>query len=184
MSFNSLLPVFRSRKSETDVFRDLQTEVSRVFDQFNAFTSMSANLDLSAADEYTTKPNIDVTETDSAMEITVDVPGVDEADLDVQLDGRLLTIKGSRATEKTEENKDYKIVERSSGSFQRAIRLPFEPESDKIAAKLDVGVLTLTVDKPAVIAQKVKKISIGSAVSDSGKKKVEGKAKREDSAPA
>jgi len=171
MSFNSLLPVFRTRKREPEVFRDLQSEVSRVFDQFNAFAPLSANLDLSGADEYAIKPDIDVTETDASMEITVDVPGVKEEDLDIQLDGRLLTIKGSRASENTEENKDYKIVERSSGSFQRALRLPFEPESEKIAAKLDAGVLTLTVDKPAEVAQKVKKISIGGARSGSAKKK-------------
>jgi len=178
MSFNSFLPVFRSRKSEPHAFQDLQSEVSRVFDQFNAFTPLSANLDLSVADEYAIKPNIDVTETDEQMEITVDVPGVKEEDLDVQLDGRLLTIKGSRAAENTEENKDYKIIERSSGSFQRALRLPFEPESEKIAAKLDAGVLTLTVDKPAAAAQKVKKISIGSTAPGSGKKKAAGKAKK------
>jgi len=160
MSFSPLFPVFRSRKAEPDVFHDLRSEVGRVFDQFYSQTPLSSQLDLAEVDVYTIRPSLDVVESDTEMEISLDVPGVKEEDLDIHLDGRLLTVKGSRSTENTEEKKDYKIIERSSGSFQRAIRLPFDPASDDIKAKLDAGVLHVTLKKPENMAEGVKKINV------------------------
>jgi len=81
----------------------------------------------------------------------------------------LLSIKGERTSETTEEEKDYKIVERSSGSFKRSIRLPFEPDSKMVSGDLDAGVLTITVTKPADANQGVTRINIGKNKSADGK---------------
>jgi len=172
MRLNSLLPTNRNQPARQDPFRDLQTEISRVFDQFNSFPSLfSENLDLANADDFLDRPNIDVTETDKNIQIEVDVPGVKEEDLDIKLDGRILSIKGQRESESTEEEKDYKIVERSSGSFKRSLRLPFEADSKKITGDLDAGVLTITVEKPVETNTGVKQINIGKGKKAAGEKK-------------
>jgi len=172
MRLNSFLPTNRNRNTDQEAFRDLRREMGRVFDQFNSFPSfLDQNLDLSMADDFLDKPNMDVVETDKDFQIKIDVPGVKEEDLDIQLDGRLLSIKGQRESENTEEEQDYKIVERSSGSFKRSIRLPFEPDSKTITGDLDAGVLTITVTKPAEASQGVKRISIGKGAKKAADKK-------------
>jgi HSP20 family protein len=80
----------------------------------------------------------------------------------VNLDRTLLTIKGSRSEEKSDQNKDYKVTERSAGTFVRVINLPFEPDDGKVNGTLDKGVLTLVIEKPANEAVNARKIPIGS----------------------
>ena len=156
--------MFGQPRHELDVFGNFRREIDRVFDQFNSLHS--PNLDLSTSDDFSIKPAIDVRETESAVEIAVDLPGVKEQDIDVQLDGSTLTISGTREEEKTDEKDNYKIVERTSGSFRRALRLPFEPGSDQIQAQLEAGVLNLTIGKPAERVAQVKKIRIGNSGSN------------------
>jgi HSP20 family protein len=74
-----------------------------------------------------------------------------------------LTIKGEKKQEKEEKKKDYHFVERSYGSFARSIGLPFEADPNKVQAKFDKGVLTVTVPKPPEVKAKEKKIPIGKA---------------------
>jgi len=127
MNLDHLFPTLRSRSTNPDVFRDLRSEVSRVFDDFNKVFPMSENLDLASGDNGYLRPKIDVKETDASIDIVVDVPGVSDSDLDVQVEGKTLILKGKRSTENREDNDEYKIVERSYGSFMRSITLPFEP---------------------------------------------------------
>jgi len=187
MNLNNLFPVLRTHESEPDVFRDLRQEVSRVFDDFNRIFPATENLDLSNAERYFIQPKIDVKETDKSIDIVVDVPGVKESDLDVQLDGKTLTIKGERSNEKRSNEKrseqkasdksqqdsdNYKVVERSYGSFMRTITLPFEADSTSVEGKLDSGVLTLTIEKPEEVVNKVKTVKITTTESaDAAEKK-------------
>lgn len=170
MNLNNLFPVLRPRTSSPDVFHDLRSEVSRVFDDFNRTFPMSEGLDLSKSDRFI-QPKIDVRETDKSIDVVVDVPGVRESDIDVQLDGSTLIIKGERSDEKKRDTEEYKVTERSYGSFMRSITLPFEADSEKVDGKLEAGVLTLSIEKPEGATSKVKTVKISSTAgsADSGR---------------
>jgi len=94
--------------------------------------------------------------------VTAELPGVDEKDLDVTLINGMLTVRGEKRTERDEQDKDknWHVVERSYGSFSRAIPLPFDPDPAKVEAKFDKGVLRIHLPKPAEVAQKQQKIEI------------------------
>lgn len=105
-------------------------------------------------------PDVDVAETDKEIRISVDLPGVDQKDVDVSLEDDLLVIRGEKHDERTEDRGDYKMSERSFGSFQRALRLPVRIDPEKIRANFDKGVLKVMVPKEDG-AGRGKKISIG-----------------------
>jgi HSP20 family protein len=92
-------------------------------------------------------PQINVSETDKELRITAELPGVSDKDIDVSLDGDILTVRGEKKLERKEEKEDFHFVERSFGSFQRAIRIPFAVEPDKVQARFENGVLTVTIPK-------------------------------------
>jgi HSP20 family protein len=91
----------------------------------------------------------------NAIEVTAELPGVDEKDVDVTLANGVLTVRGEKKTERDEEDKDknWHVVERSYSSFSRAIPLPFDPDPAKVEAKFDKGVLHIHLPKPAEIKQ-------------------------------
>src|SRR5262249_4584140 len=97
-----------------------------------------------------------------AIEVTAELPGVDEKDLDVTLADGVLTVRGEKKTARDEQDKDknWHVVERSYGSFSRAIPLPFDPDPAKVEAKFDKGVLHIHLPKPAEVAKKQQKIEI------------------------
>jgi HSP20 family protein len=110
----------------------------------------------------TLSPKIDIAESKDAIDVTAELPGVDEKDLDVTLANGVLTIRGEKKTERDEQDKDknWHVVERSYGSFSRAIPLPFDPDPAKVEAKFDKGILHIHLPKPADVAQKQQKIEI------------------------
>ena len=101
-------------------------------------------------------PALDVKENDKGYVISVDVPGVANEDIDVTLDDGALIIKGSRKLERSSENKEgrYQSFERTSGEFQRRVKLPVKASSDDVSATVKDGVLTITVNKPEAIVPK------------------------------
>jgi HSP20 family protein len=112
-------------------------------------------------------PKVDIAESKDAIEVTAELPGVDEKDLDVTLANGMLTIRGEKKTARDEQDKDknknWHLVERSYGSFSRAIPLPFDPDPAKIEAKFDKGVLHIHLPKPPEVAKKQQKIEIKKA---------------------
>ena len=144
------------RRNENDPFAAMQTEINRMFEDFGRGSLMR----LSNTDAA---PRIDVAETDNAIEITAELPGIDEKDVDVVLRDDLLTIKGEKKSEREEKKKDYHLVERSFGSFARSIRLPFEADSEAVKANFAKGVLKITIAKPAEVKDKTVKIPVRSA---------------------
>src|SRR5262249_49079130 len=100
-----------------------------------------------------------------AIEVTAELPGVDEKDLDVTLANGMLTVRGEKRTERDEQDKDknWHLVERSYGSFSRAIPLPFDPHPAEGEAKFDKGVLHIHLLKPAEVAKRQQKIEIKKA---------------------
>ena len=99
------------------------------------------------------------------MEVTIEVPGVDEPgvdekDIKVSLDGNQLVISGKKKGETKKDEKDWHVEERSYGSFYRSMSLPFKPEEGAVEAHLDKGVLHLNIKKPVEVAKSLKTIEI------------------------
>ena len=90
-------------------------------------------------------PVVDVVEKDKEYEITAELPGLDEKNIEVKLSDDVLTIKGEKKEEKEEKQKDYYLSERRYGSFQRSFRLPDGVDAEKIEARFKNGVLTLSL---------------------------------------
>lgn len=151
------LPSLRRHPSPAtawDGFEALQREVDRVFSDFGQVSSWFQR----GRDDF--DPTIDISETDNDLQVTAELPGVDDKDVEVTLVGNTLTIKGEKHAEKDREEKDYHVVERSFGSFQRILPLGFEADPDAVDAKFAKGALTVIVPKPAEQVRKTKKITV------------------------
>jgi HSP20 family protein len=92
-------------------------------------------------------PSLDMSETDTAVEIRMDLPGIKSKDIDIQLNDNFLTISGQREEEKEEKGRTFHRVERRSGSFSRALTLPCSVDEDKVTAEFKDGVLTVSLPK-------------------------------------
>lgn len=92
-------------------------------------------------------PSLDMTESDHALEIRMDVPGVKAKDIDIQLNGNILTIRGQRDEEQEEKGKTYHRIERRTGSFSRVLTLPCAVSQDEVVADYRDGVLNVTLPK-------------------------------------
>ncbi len=105
-------------------------------------------------------PAVDIVEKDKAYEVTADVPGFDEKNIEVKLVNGSLSIKGERKSEKEEKKKDYYLSEREFGSFERSFPLPEGVDRAKIEASVKKGVLTVTLPKTAEACTPAKKIEV------------------------
>jgi HSP20 family protein len=106
-------------------------------------------------------PSMDVSETDKEIEITTELPGLEEKDIQLNVADDVLTVRGEKKNEREESEKDYHLVERSYGSFVRSVQLPTGVNAEGIKAVMSKGVLKVTVPKPAPAQSK--KIDIRSA---------------------
>jgi len=157
MSYQDFLPAnwIKDRKSDDHPLAILRKEVDDLFDDFgNGFFNRSREVAIHS----------NVSETDKEYCITAELPGMTEADVDVSITGERIVIKGDKKSE-TEEKGDEKgrefhRIERTSGSFQRSLTLPFKIDPDKVVAKVKNGVLTVTVPKPSEAIAETKKIKI------------------------
>lgn len=120
---------------------NLRKEMERLFEHFGE----PGWMEMSSLGDW--EPKIDVSETKDAMIVKAEVPGVDQKDISVSLQDGVLTIKGEKSEEKEEKDKRYHRVERSYGSFARAIRLPSAVDGSKVSATFKDGVLTVTLPK-------------------------------------
>ena len=94
-------------------------------------------------------PAFEVKETNDAFVLKADLPGVAESDLDIGVHNNVLTVSGSRQAEERREGESFALYERQFGSFSRSFSLPDMADGERIEAKLDRGVLTLTIGKKA-----------------------------------
>jgi HSP20 family protein len=143
-----------------DPFLSLHREVNRLFDDVLHGARSFAPRGQSGAPS-TFNPSMDVVENDDEVRLCLDLPGVDEKDIDVSLEDDLLTIRGEKKfeQERGDKKENYHLVERSYGAFQRALRLPFKANPDEVKAAFENGVLTVTVPKSAQQAR-AKRIQI------------------------
>jgi len=122
------------------IFDSWRRNVDRLFDEFGGFAAWSP-LKLS--------PRLDVTDTDGVIEVTAELPGLEEKDVNVSVEDGALTISGEKKAQTEKKEKNYVYSERSYGSFVRRIPLPSGVDSKSVSAKMNKGVLTVTVAKPA-----------------------------------
>ena len=94
-------------------------------------------------------PAFEVKETNDAFVLKADIPGVTEAELDIAVHNSVLTVSGTRQAEERKEGEAFALYERQYGSFTRSFSLPDSADGDRIEAKLEAGVLTLTIAKRA-----------------------------------
>ena len=125
----------------------LWPETTRFFDLFNDFP-LSAPL-LKTPDVW--MPAVDILEKDGNLLVRAELPGIDEKEIDLKLEGNLLTLRGEKKIEKNDEKDNYHRVESYQGVFSRSFKLPETVDRDKIKAEFKNGVLTVTIpQKPEV----------------------------------
>lgn len=144
MTMKSLIPVGRDSslaRTDTNPLTMLQQEVDRLFDGFSR--------SLAGFSPRTLMPSMDLAETDKEIELTAELPGMEEKDVQLNVVDNHLTIRGEKKNQREEKEKDYHLVERHYGSFTRTVELPPGVNPDSIKAVMSKGVLKVTVPKPA-----------------------------------
>ena len=163
MSMRSILPTLFDKNNKPGTPVDsLHRAIERVFEDFNQGFVSSEQQAWPALFSGGEAPKIDLVETDTAIEVSAELPGVEQDDIDVTIVDDILTIKGEKKQEKEEKEKDYHLVERCYGSFQRSIRLPFAAKSEADATFKN-GVLKLKIKKPPEFEAKTWRIPIRGA---------------------
>jgi len=155
----SMLDMFRGPRSVADPFVSMRSDFDRLFEQMRA----PWGVDLTSGLGADIAPSIEIQAKDDHIEVTAELPGVDEKDVELELHDDLLTLKGEKKTEREEKDEKSGRVfsERSYGSFARTVRLPYAPDADKVKASFDKGVLKITAPRPQELAPKSRKIAIG-----------------------
>lgn len=140
-------PIAALRKRMDDLFDDFDDGLPFLGDSFKVCSNVS--------------------ETDYEICITAELPGMERKDIDISISGNRVTVQGEKKSEKEEkkeeDGREFRRIERSSGSFHRSMTVPFEIGTDKVTAEMKNGVLTVTIEKPAEIKKQTKKIEIKSS---------------------
>ena len=103
-------------------------------------------------------PSLDLSETENTVEVRMDVPGVKPKDIDIQLNGNLLTVTADREEEKEEKGRTFHRVERHTGRYSRSLTLPCPVNESEVAAEYRDGVLNITL--PKTEESKTRKIKV------------------------
>ena len=106
-------------------------------------------------------PPVDVYEDEHNITLKIEVPGIDEKDIDVRLENRTLTVHGERKFEKEEKEENYRRVERQYGSFTRSFTLPNTVDSENVSANYDKGILNIKLAKKSEAKPKQIKVNVG-----------------------
>ncbi len=145
-----------TRYEPWSMLNQLQNEINRMFDTRLPTGETEDNANVMTGDWV---PAVDIKEQDDCFLIHADVPGVDPKDIEVHMEGGVLSIKGHRESEKREEREHYKRVERVRGSFYRRFALPDTADAEKVSAKARNGVLEIVIPKHAKVQPR--KIAVG-----------------------
>lgn len=155
-------------------FLQLHQEMDRLFDDLGrsfGFTSLPALkrnaslLDNSLFDNAALgafRAKLNVSGGDKEYEISIELPGLSEEDIHIDLQGNVLTIQGQKEEVNEDKDKHYYRVERSSGAFQRTLSLPDDADTEGMTATMKNGLLTLTIPRKATQKEAVRRIPISS----------------------
>jgi HSP20 family protein len=144
-------------------FSTLQDRMNRLFRE-----SFADGRDESLTSTFA--PAVDVYEDEHNVTLKIEVPGIEEKDIDVRLENNTLTVHGERKIEKEEKEENYRRVERQYGSFTRTFTLPTTVDAEKVSADYDKGVLKIKLAKKAEAKPKQIKVSVGRQIEGSGSK--------------
>jgi HSP20 family protein len=140
-----------------DPFREvvaMQNRMDSLFGALNTATEIPATT-------ASFVPAVDVYEDDKKVVLKLEVPGIEEKDLDVRVEKQTLTVKGERKFENEEKKENFHRIERRFGSFYRAFTLPSTVDTDKVDAKYEAGVLKLELQKKPEAQPKQIKVNVG-----------------------
>jgi HSP20 family protein len=149
-----------------DPFRELnalQSRMNRLFDE--QYGGREESLTTGAF-----VPPVDIYEDEHSVQLKLEVPGIDEKDLDIKVENNVLTVSGERKFEKEQKEENFHRVERRYGSFSRSFTLPNTVSTEDVQADYDHGVLTIRLAKRAEAKPKQIKVNIGSQKAIDGKK--------------
>ena len=162
MNIKSLIPFgFGSMPARgTDPFGDLRREMDRLFDDFTKGWTLP---EMPGAGFLT--PRVNLAETETGLEMTAELPGIDQKDIELDITDGVMTLKAECRGEKEEkdEMKKHHLVERTSGTYLRRFPLPFAAAEDKVEATFDKGVLKVVVPRAAAAEKPVSKIEVKAA---------------------
>jgi len=147
----------------------LQDRINRVF--HDSYSQAGGDESLTSS---TFAPSVDVYEDEHNVTLKIEVPGIDEKDIDVNLENNTLTVHGERKIEKEEKEENYRRVERHYGAFTRTFTLPTTVDSEKVSATYDKGVLNIALPKKAEAKPKQIKVNVGGSKVET-EKTLEGK---------
>jgi HSP20 family protein len=133
---------------------DVQAEMNRLFDSVFGSPATVGSRDRLWA------PEGDLWETKDEVVVALDVPGMNEKDVNVSIAGDLLTVKGERRHQQEVNDDGFHRLERAYGKFERAIKLPLPVEADKVRATYRDGVLTVTLPKAEQVRAKEIKVAV------------------------
>jgi HSP20 family protein len=134
-------------------FLSLRGEIDRLFEDFTRGFGRFGDWPEFRTTALT--PMMDVTETDKELEVTAELPGLEEKDVDITLSDGVLTIRGEKKSGHEEKGKDFHMVERSYGSFARSLQLPAGVDPNAIKASLEKGVLKVSIPKRMADVKKI-----------------------------
>ncbi len=157
-----------SRWDPSREFVTLQNRMNRLFRDSYSPEGRDESLTTTAF-----APPVDVYEDEHGVTLKIEVPGIDEKDIDVRIESNTLTVHGERKFEKEEKEENYRRVERQYGSFTRTFTLPNTVDQESVHADYDKGVLKVTLAKKAEAKPKQIKVNVGQ--SSGGAKTLEGK---------
>lgn len=157
--------------SQWTPYENIRREIDRVFDRFSLggwdfpFGRKAFELELpwSRLADLAIAPAVDIVEKEKEYEITAELPGLDEKNIEIKLLNGTLTIKGEKKEEKEEKEKDYHLSERRYGLFTRSFQVPDSVDTGKIEAIFAKGVLTVKLPKSAEAQKSEKTISVKAA---------------------
>lgn len=138
----------------SDTLWNMHREVDRLFNSIFERGGGLPRLFERASGFGLLKPSVNIKETKKEYQISVEIPGVEEGDIALELSGNSLVIKGEKKQEKTQDDENYHWVERSYGSFSRTLALPADADLEAIEAKFKSGVLNVNVPRRQVAKQK------------------------------
>jgi HSP20 family protein len=146
-------------RPEPVVFTRLRNEIDRLFDDFGFARPARGIFAFPASAELS--PAMEMTENKDHYSLSVELPGMNEKDIDIECADGVLTISGEKRQESEEQSDGSLLTERSYGSFRRQQALPADVDPDGIEAKYAKGVLKLKLKKDKQAQTRVKKIAIG-----------------------
>ena len=165
MASRFVVPYSSARSWMNDPLFQLQREIDRVFeDVFSGDGSSTAG---GRSGSMMNAPRIDLQDSEGELRLHADLPGVQPADLDIRIEGDVLTIRGERKSQGERNEQNFHVMERSHGRFQRSIQLPFAPDAEQVQATVREGVLEVRIPKRAP-QERSRRIEVRGAESGGG----------------